>query len=240
MSAANASSFGGFLKGVAIGHVTGRIDGGIGNELRKHMRQEFAQGAGQLLSGGIAAKAHGGKFIDGVKGEAKGIGIVSGENKIAGWVNGVGEAKATNKATKAQRGPQPEISSTTDKQGNITYTRGKGTVVVNNGVTVKDTKNGNTIADVLTVSEKIGKTVYIISGHRTGSAASEHYRVAVDLYVPGQTSATTPTLRDTIHNMGIFNRVASYHNKNTVHVDYKSTGNQGRFHDGGKGWVHIP
>jgi hypothetical protein len=43
-----------------------------------------------------------------------------------------------------------------------------------------------------------------------------------------------------IHNMGIFNRVASYHNKNTVHVDYKSTGTQGRFHDGGEGWKHIP
>ena len=121
MSAANASSFGGFLKGVAIGQVTGRIGGGIGNELRKYMGQEFAQGAGQLLSGGIAAKAHGGKFIDGVKGAAKGIGIASGANKIAGWVKGVGETKATNKATKAQKAPtvggNRQISSDVDGDG---------------------------------------------------------------------------------------------------------------------------
>ncbi len=169
--------------------------------------------------GGTASKLGGGKFANGAASAA-----------FTHWHN-------TENTLAAQKA---KVVSVTDKKGNTVYTLGKGTVIVNKGVTVKNTTDGDTIVDVLTVSEKIEKTIYVISGHRTKSTASEHYRVAVDLYVPGQTKTTTPALRDTIHDMNIFNRVASYHDKNTVHVDYKSTGNQGRFHDSGDGWVHIP
>ena len=135
-------------------------------------------------------------------------------------------------------GPRP-ISSTVDEKG-TKYMRGDGTVVVLKGVSVAHTVGGNTIEDVLTVSENLGKTVYIISGKRSGNNGSEHARVAVDIYVEGSTRSLAKVYREKIHNMSIFNRVSSYHNKNTVHVDYKSTGNQGQFHDSGKGWMHIP
>ena len=146
-----------------------------------------------------------------------------------------------NEATaRGQLNEQKEkIFSTTDKQGNTIYTRGDSKVIVVKGVVVKNTEDGNTISDILTVSENLDKTVYVISGYRPDNATSEHYRVAADIYVDGVTAATAPTFRDQIHKLNIFNRVASYHNKNTIHVDYKSTGNQGRFHDSGKGWDHI-
>jgi len=208
----------GFMSSVAVSLATPAI-GAIGSS-----PVEIIAAA---ILGGTISKATGGKFANGAVTSA----FRWAYNELSH------KQLASQNTGNAQKNP---ITSVTDKQGNITYTRGKGTVIVNRGVTVKDTKNGNTIADALTVSENIGKNVYIISGHRTKSTTSEHYRVAVDLYIPGQTSATTPTLRDTIHKMNVFNRVASYYNKNTVHVDYKSTGNQGQFHDGGNGWVHIP
>lgn len=135
MSAANASSYGEFLKGVAISNVTGRIGGGIGNALRESMGQEFAQGAGQLLSGGIAAKAHGGKFIDGVKGAAKGIGIAHAANTIDGWVNGVGETKAT----KAQKAPNAQKS---EKSWKISIGEHRDNIPDNISTVISDGRGG--------------------------------------------------------------------------------------------------
>ena len=147
-------------------------------------------------------------------------------------------SRETDSMTDASSGLKT-INVVKQKNGSTVYTRGTGKVIVAEGVTVKNTKNGNTMSDILTVSKKLNKSVYVISGHRAGSTTSEHYKVAVDIYVEGATKSTAPTYRGKIYKMDIFNRVASYHDKNTVHLDYKTSGNQGQFHDSGKGWVQI-
>ena len=106
------------------------------------------------------------------------------------------------------------------------------------GTEVRNTEGGNTIAHVLTVSETAGATVYVISGYRADSTTQHRHGVAVDLYIPGNT--TTQTAR-VIHDSGVFNRASSYTGnaqyrpRNTAHADYQSTGNQGLFDN----WIHT-
>lgn len=121
-----------------------------------------------------------------------------------------------------------------------------GTVLVLDGVVVKNTSNGNTIRDLLTVSEaENGKAVYVVSGFRTqakqdairandptAARVSKHTtQIAADIFMPGYSSRETATAA---HNAGVFNRISSYSGKNTAHVDYGEDGNQGLFHD----WIH--
>ena len=129
-------------------------------------------------------------------------------------------------------------SSKVDAQGNTIYMRDGGTVIVLSGVEVRNTAGGDTIADVLTVSGSTNKAVYIISGYRSTSTTQHGNGVAVDLYIPG--NSTTQTAR-AVYNAGVFNRVSSYTGnaqyspRNTAHADYRSTGNQGLFDN----WIHI-
>ena len=139
-----------------------------------------------------------------------------------------------------------EITSSKDSQGNTVYRRGNGKVVVLKGVTVRNTKGGNTISDILTVSEAESKTVNVISGYRTQAkqnllhAAEPHLvpkiskhttEVAVDLQIAGYSSKQTA---HAAYNAGVFNRVSSYNNRNTAHVDYNTTKPQGLYYH----WEH--
>ena len=218
------------------------------------------------LAGGVLAELQGGQFGNGflAAGLSKAVmgqlrytdpsaPAVIGRTTIAAVVGGtisrITGGKFANGALTAamaqlfnaetSNAKREEINNTTDKQGNTIYSSDDGTVVVLKGLKIKNHGHRGTISDILTVSEELEKTVYIISGHRTDDINSEHYRVAVDIFVAGASAAMTPALGDQIHKLNIFNRVATYHNKNTIHVDYKSTGNQGRFHDAGEGWEHI-
>ena len=98
---------------------------------------------------------------------------------------------------------------------------------------------------LLNLSEDIGETVQITSGVRTpsqnssvgGARTSSHLTTngdqAADIQVQGNTAAQTA---DAAHGSGQFNRVNEYTNGRGVHVDLRSTGNQGRFTD----WAHRP
>ncbi len=101
---ANGQSIGDVAKGFAIGAVAsgipggkGFFEGGMSGKLASALSGlgKAAAPAGALLSGGIASKASGGKFIDGVKGAAIGLGISAAANRIGAWVQSVGESKAT-------------------------------------------------------------------------------------------------------------------------------------------------
>jgi len=77
---ANGGTIGQVLQGAAIGMIAGQLSGG--------MTQIFGDGVGAqagiaMFMGGAMSKAQGGKFIDGVKGAAIGMGISYGISRIA-------------------------------------------------------------------------------------------------------------------------------------------------------------
>lgn len=95
---------------------------------------------------------------------------------------------------------------------------------------------------LLNFSNKEGKTVEVTSGIRTpaqneavGGAANSSHLVneAADIRIAGNSPAQTA---DAAQASGEFNRVNEYTDGRGVHVDTRSTGNQGRFRD----WVPLP
>ena len=100
MSAANGGSLGDILTGAAVAFVASGIGdaiaGGIGNAVGAvtETAMKVVNAAGQMLSGGIASKAMGGKFIDGMKGAAIGMGLMAAADKLVGAMNSAGEGKA--------------------------------------------------------------------------------------------------------------------------------------------------
>ena len=171
------------------------------------------QAVAAAIVGGTISEATGGKFANGAV--------------TAAYANVFNQQASKNKQIKA-------VSSIVDEHGNTIYTLGEAKVMVLKGRTVKNMPDGNTIEDVLTASKKIGnKLIYVSSGYRENST-TEHKRVALDIYVHGSTEKDIPGYRDQINELNIFNRVNTYENKNIIHLDYKATGNQGRFHE----WIH--
>ena len=89
MTMANGGTIGQVLKGAAIGAVVGAIGNGLGNMIgdaagivgnvvklaESNARAFVALSAGQMIAGGLYAKASGGKFADGVKGAAIAMGL---------------------------------------------------------------------------------------------------------------------------------------------------------------------
>ena len=95
---------------------------------------------------------------------------------------------------------------------------------------------------LLNLSDQVGETVEVTSGTRTpaqnqavgGAPGSSHLvNEAADIRIPGNTAAQTA---NAAHASGQFNRTNEYTDGRGVHVDTRSTGNQGRFRD----WVHQP
>ena len=93
---------------------------------------------------------------------------------------------------------------------------------------------------LLNFSHVEGETVNVTSGIRSpeqnaavGGAPNSSHLVhqAADIQIGGYTAAQTA---DAAHASGQFNRVNEYTDGRGVHVDKKSTGNQGRFTD----WIH--
>ena len=111
---ANGGTLGDALKGYAIGAVTAQIGGAIGGELTGSLVKAFgesagayaAQAVGAVISGGIASKASGGKFADGVKGAVVGLAIRGAVSGIRGIITG-GEKKA--EPTPQIDVPEPDI-----------------------------------------------------------------------------------------------------------------------------------
>ncbi len=62
-------------RGFAIGYVSSNIGGATGGALQGTLGEATSSYVGAFLSGGIASKASGGKFIDGIKGAAIGLAV---------------------------------------------------------------------------------------------------------------------------------------------------------------------
>jgi hypothetical protein len=94
------------------------------------------------------------------------------------------------------------------------------------------------LPDLFSLSAELDETVYITELHRPGSSG-QHSVLAADLWVKSYAKGgNTEWLRDIAYNTGLFNRVASYSESNIIHVDYLTTGYQGKYHAyAGKTWI---
>jgi RHS repeat-associated protein len=150
-------------------------------------------------------------------------------------------------------------NDTTNSDGAVTTSRQKESVGPNGTIKVEQTGtinklpqdsdngapaavNANMEDRLLNLSDQVDKPVEVTSGTRTasqnqavGGASSSPHLVneAADIRIPGNTPAQTA---DAAHASGQFNRTNEYTDGRGVHVDTRSTGNQGRFTD----WVHQP
>lgn len=115
LTAANGGTIRDILKGAAIGavvsYIGGQISEGVGKvtgvELVDEMGQSLLEtskaafavsSAGQAIASGIASKAQGAKFVDGVKGAIIGAGINILAQKAVSWVRDVAQRKADLRA----------------------------------------------------------------------------------------------------------------------------------------------
>lgn len=138
------------------------------------------------------------------------------------------------KKFEGERGPiSVEYAGSGDFERPVAFTRGDAKVIllpVKEGeLLIRDIK---LIDDLLVVSSYLNEPVYIKSTYRSDSTGQHGVGVAADIWVESYSTNRNNTvwLRKQIHQLGLFNRVASYPVRNTVHVDYKPSGNQGEFH----------
>lgn len=126
MSAAHGGSFSSILKGAAIGAVVGQLGFEVGGLLNDAANAAMgtlavvyksALAGGTMIASGIAAKAQGGKFIDGVKGAAIGLGIASAVNKAAGWISRASKVKEVEWAAEADKEAYREAIACNDPSG---------------------------------------------------------------------------------------------------------------------------
>ena len=172
-------------------------------------------------------------------------GVIGGSAaKIGGgdFETGAVSAMAANAFNNELVGTAQENQTTRqflDRQDAILYERGTSSVLVRNDVAGRPAPivGNQQISHSLDVSASTGSQVQIISGERG---------VGHPLYNPGSSHATggaidvrisgfnSEQVADAFYDSGNFNRVSSYTDGRTsAHVDYRSTGNQGRFVD----WV---
>ena len=89
---ANGGTIGDVLKGAAIGAISARLGNLVASPFHGLNGEYFK--LGDALGAGIASKASGQKFIDGIKGYAIAQGVRTAINKVSNWVQSVGEKKA--------------------------------------------------------------------------------------------------------------------------------------------------
>ena len=112
ISLANGAPIGAVLTNYAVGNVTAGVGGGIGGALGGGA---VANAAGSMVASGIASKASGGKFIDGVKNAA--IGMATGAaakaigNKLVAGLAKLGESKSGSSAPDNATGGDSETGS---------------------------------------------------------------------------------------------------------------------------------
>ena len=108
ISLANGAPVGAVITNMAVAQVTAGVGAGIGNAIGSNA-------AGQMIASGIASKASGGKFIDGVKSAAIGMATNAAAtyagNKLVAGLSQLGEAKADLGAPDNSTGGASQTSS---------------------------------------------------------------------------------------------------------------------------------
>ena len=112
ISLANGAPIGAVLTNYAVGVVTAGVGGGIGTALGGGA---IANAAGSMIASGIASKASGGKFMDGVKSAAIGMAVGAAAtyagNKIVAGLSAMGERKASSGAPEVSTGGETQTGS---------------------------------------------------------------------------------------------------------------------------------
>jgi hypothetical protein len=113
-------------------------------------------------------------------------------------------------------------------EGNIQLSHNGGTLRFDTDVKMPGLEVSKLLVDLFALSAELGEMVLVDSLYRPGSG-SEHSKLAADIMV-GSYKSNTEWLRDIAYDTGLFNRVTSYTDSNTIHVDYKTDAYQGKYH----------